>query len=218
MQTHAANVGPGITEVEVAQGPEMRRAERAGSAGSAGSAVPRRGGWLGALGLSGWVALGGIALGGLSLGAIGCGPPPARAPNAVRLLDERRAIEVIRRAMTQEGTQPAPAREVKLLSTGAMVQVDVGVQGHDYGVVYVTQEDADKLGVAIPPANRQEEKLRLVRAGEDGETRLVLLYQTNYRYDDLVGEEHEQTTITAERQLTRDVQDFVTHARTRKFR
>jgi vacuolar-type H+-ATPase subunit F/Vma7 len=96
--------------------------------------------------------------------------------------------------------------------------IDVGVQGHEYGVVYVTEDDAQKLGDAIPPPNRQEEKLRLVRAGADGETRLVLLYQTNYRYDDLVGETHEQTTITAERQLTRDVQDFITHARTRRFR
>ncbi len=156
----------------------------------------------------------------LVLGAqvVGCGPPEAKAPNPTRTLDERRAIEVIRRAIAQEGVQPGPGREVQLSSTGKPVLIDVGVQGHEYGVVYVTDEDAQKLGEAIPPPNRPDEKLRLVRAGADGETRLVLLYQTNYRYDDLVGETHEQTTITAERQLTRDVQDFITHARTRRFR
>lgn len=156
----------------------------------------------------------------LVLGAqlVGCGPPEAKAPNPTRTLDERRAIEVIRRAVAQEGVQPGPGREVQLASSGKPVRIDVGVQGHEYGVVYVTEDDAQKLGDAIPPPNRQEEKLRLVRAGADGETRLVLLYQTNYRYDDLVGETHEQTTITAERQLTRDVQDFITHARTRRFR
>ena len=150
--------------------------------------------------------------------SVGCGPPEAKAPNPTRTLDERRAIEVIRRAMAQEGTQPAPGRDVELAGSGKPIRVDVGVQGREYGVVYVTDEDARKLGDAIPPANRQDEKLRLVRAGADGEVRLVLLYQTNYRYDDLIGETHEQTTITAERQLARDVQDFVTHARTRKFR
>jgi len=46
----------------------------------------------------------------------------------------------------------------------------------------------------------------------------VLLYQDNYRYDDLAGDVHEQTTITCERQLTRDVRDFVTHARTQKYK
>jgi hypothetical protein len=154
------------------------------------------------------------------LGALllGCGPPEAKAPNPTRTLDERRAIEVIRRAMTVEGAQPAPAREVPLSPSAKPIRVDVGVQGHEYGIVYVSDDDAQKLGEAIPPANKQDEKLRLVRAGPDGETRLVLLYQTNYRYDDLVGETHEQTTITAERQLTRDVQDFITHARTRKFK
>ncbi len=161
-----------------------------------------------------------LLLAALGLGAslLGCGPPEAKAPNPTRTLDERRAIEVIRRAISQEGVQPGPGREVQLVSGGKLVRIDVGVQGREYGVVYVSDDDAQKLGPAIPPPNGPDEKLRLVRAGADGETRLVLLYQTNYRYDDLVGETHEQTTITAERQLARDVQDFITHARTRKFR
>jgi hypothetical protein len=57
-----------------------------------------------------------------------------------------------------------------------------------------------------------------VRAGEGGETRIVLLYQDNYVYDDLAGESHEQTSITCESQLSRDVQDFITHARTQKYK
>ena len=57
-----------------------------------------------------------------------------------------------------------------------------------------------------------------MRAGADGETHVVLLYQQNYLYDDLAGEAHEQTTITAESALARDVQDFVTYARTQKYR
>lgn len=152
-----------------------------------------------------------------AIGALGCGPGEARAPNPTRPLDERRAIEVIRRAIQNQGAAPAPAREVKLL-TGKELHLDVSVQGHDYGIAYITLDDAQKLGSAIPPPNRKDERLRLVRAGDDGETHVVLLYQDNYLYDDQVGEAHEQTTITAERALSRDVEDFVTHARTQKYR
>ncbi|AUX24572.1 uncharacterized protein SOCEGT47_051100 [Sorangium cellulosum] len=151
-----------------------------------------------------------------ALALAGCGPGEARAPNPVRALDERRAIEVIRRAMAQEGARPVLGREVELVS-GQKIRIDVGVQGRAYGVAYVTEEDARALGAAIPPPNGQDEKLRIVRGGPDGAARIVLLYQGNYVYDDLVGESHERTTITAERQLTRDVKDFITYARTQKF-
>ncbi|AUX34982.1 MULTISPECIES: hypothetical protein [Sorangium] len=156
----------------------------------------------------------GIAAAALALA--GCGGGEARAPNPLRALDERRAIEVIRRAMVREGAQPALGREVALVS-GGKVRVDVGVQNRSYGVVYVTEEDAQALGAALPPPNGRDEKLRIVRGGPDGAVRIVLLYQQNYLYDDLVGESHERTTITAERELTRDVQDFITYARTQKF-
>lgn len=151
----------------------------------------------------------------LALGA--CGPGEARAPNPTRSLDERRAVEVIRRAVQNQGQVPAPARLIKLVG-GVEVRVDVSVQGHEYGIVYISVEDAQKLGNAIPKPNKRDERLRLVRAGDDGEVRLVLLYQDNYIYDDLVGESHEQTTITTERVLARDVEDFITHARTQKFK
>lgn len=145
-----------------------------------------------------------------------CGGGEVRAPNPTRAVDEGRAIEVIRRAVAQEGVRPGPGREVELVG-GARLRIDVGVQEHQYGIVYVTDDDAQALGVAIPQPNRQDEKLRIVRGGRDGAIRIVLLYQGNYVYDDLVGESHERTTITAERQLTRDVQDFLTYARTQKF-
>jgi hypothetical protein len=125
--------------------------------------------------------------------AAACGPDEARAPNPTRSLDERRAIEVIRRAIVEEGARPAPARDVEL-RTGKTLRVDVSVEGHEFGVSYISDDDAEKLGDAIKPANQPGEKLRLERVGPD-EVRIVLLYQTNYRYDDLAGEAHEMTTI-----------------------
>jgi hypothetical protein len=159
-----------------------------------------------------------LALGCASLLATSCGPGEAKAPNPTRSLDERRALEVIRRAVRNEGESPAAGRDEPLAGNGRPLHIDVGVQGHAYGIAYVTSEDAEALGAAIPTPNRKDEKLKLVRAGADGETHVVLLYQQTYVYDDLSGEAHEQTTITAESALARDVQDFITHARSQKYK
>jgi hypothetical protein len=148
----------------------------------------------------------------------GCGPGEVKAPNPTRPLDERRAIEVIRRAIAAEGARPAAERDVTLSTSNKPIRIDVSIQGHEFGVAYITREDAGKLGDAIPPRNQKDERLRLARAGQDGETRIVLLYQDNYLYDDLIGETHEATTITCERSLARDVQDFITHARTQRYK
>src|SRR5271155_4339412 len=142
--------------------------------------------------------------------AMGCGPGEVRAPNPTRTLDERRAIEVIRRAIQREGEQPAPGRDERLAGNGATIHRGGGVGRPAHGVVYVTSDDAQALGSAIPGANHKDEKLRLVRAGDGGETHLVLLYQENYLYDDLAGEAHEQTSIASENALARDVGDFIT--------
>ncbi len=144
----------------------------------------------------------------LGMAALGCGPEPVRAPNPTRSLDERRALE---------NERPAAARDVELRG-GKTLRVDVSVEGHEFGIAYISDDDRDKLGDAIKPPNTKDENLRLERVGPDGEVRVVLLYQDNYRYDDLAGESHELTTITAERALTRDVRDFITYAKTKKFK
>jgi hypothetical protein len=148
--------------------------------------------------------------------AAGCGPGEAKAPIPTRPLDERRAIEVIRRSIKDAGVDPDSGRDEPIANAGKPLHIDVGVKGHAYGIAYITSEDADALGSAIPSPNNPDEKLKLVRCG-DGETHVVLLYQQNYRYDDLTGEAHEKTTITAEGALARDVRDFVTYARSKKF-
>ena len=149
----------------------------------------------------------------------GCEPPPVKAPNPTRTLDERRAIEIIRRAIQAEGMAPAPARDETLSESGKVIRVDVSIDGKKFGIVYVSDEDKSALGDAIPAPNQKNEALKLKSIGEgDDKVRLVLLYQTNYRYDDLVGEGHEQTTITSEKALERDVRDFVTHARSKGFK
>ncbi len=153
----------------------------------------------------------------LSGAALGCTPEPAKVPNPTRTLDERRAIEIIRNAIVAEGLRPAPGHDDTLTAGSKPLRIDVGVEGKKFGIVYISDEDRSALGDAIQPPNKKDEKLRLSHAGADGTTRIVLLYQTNYRYDDLVGEGHEQTTITCESELARDTRDFVTYARAQKF-
>jgi hypothetical protein len=151
----------------------------------------------------------------VALSLAGCSGEGAQAPNPTRPLDERRAIEVIRRAIGQAGEKPGPARELAL-SSGKPIRIDVGVDGHEYGIVYVTEADAAELGAAIPKPTGGD-KLQIARGGPDGSTRVVLLFAGSYLYDDHVGEAHEQTIITSEGKLARDVRDFITHARTNKL-
>jgi hypothetical protein len=159
----------------------------------------------------------GVAWAALVLLGAGCGGGGARAPNPTKPIDERRAIEVIRRAVQREGVDPAPGRDDKIAVNGRPIHIDVAVVGRRFGIAYITAEDAQELGNAIPEPNRKDEKLKLVPAGEDGKAHVLLLFQQNYLYDDLAGEAHEQTMITAEGALARDVRDFVTYARSKRF-
>ncbi len=154
----------------------------------------------------------------LSLLLGGCAQEEVKAPHPTRSLDERRAIEVIRRAVKNEGVDPAPGRDEPLGGTSQALHIDVGVEGHAYGIAYVTAEDARALGAALPAPNKKDESLKLVRVGADGDTYVVLLFQQNYVYDDLNGAGHEQTTIAAESALARDAEDFITRARSKKYK
>jgi hypothetical protein len=165
------------------------------------------------LGASAWVLLFAALC-----GVPACDPGEARAPNPVRPIDERRAIELIAKAIKSEGEEPSPGRDEPIPGTAKSLHITAGVQGKRYGVAYVTADAAASLADAIPPPNRKDEMLKLKRLGNDGETHVLLLYQQNYVYDDLVGESHEQTAISAERALTRDVRDFVVHSRARAFK
>lgn len=147
---------------------------------------------------------------------LGCGGGAVKAPHPTRPIAEARAIQIIRQTIEAEGISPAPTRVVELRG-GQSIEVDVGVEGKSFGVAYVTEPEARELGDAIPPRNLPDERLHVALGGASLSARIVLLYEVNYVHDDLVGEEHEQTAIAAERQLERDVRDFVTHAQSQSY-
>jgi hypothetical protein len=142
---------------------------------------------------------------GVTLFAGACGP--SRAPvQMLRSLEERRAQAIIERTFADHGVQPAPGRVLKL-SDGSEIREELAIAGSPYGVAYVTEQEAQKHGKALPPHDPNNDQLRLIRPNENAV--VLLLYQTAYRFD--AGEAHSVTAVTAENQLAKDVADFVTH-------
>lgn len=159
-----------------------------------------------------------VALVVLAVLAFGCGGPPPRAANPTRPLDERRAIEIAIRAFRAESEQPVPGRTIDL-GDGKLLRVDVGATGHKYGVAYVTAQERLELGKALPARDpAMGDALQLTTGiGPDNDARILVLYDSEYLYDDQVGTEHEASTITAEHKLERDIRDFVVRAHTERW-
>ena len=162
-----------------------------------------------------------LGLATLAMGlALGCSKPPARAPNPTRPISERRALEVIARAVKKEHVEPADGRDVKIVS-GAVVHVDVGVADRKYGVAYLTEADRSRDDAdQIPKKDKKHPQNLVVAEGvgrDEGGTKILVLFDTDYPYDDQIGEEHEQTSITAESALERDVRDFIVRAKVEKW-
>ena len=154
----------------------------------------------------------------LALFVAACSSPEPRTANPTRPLDERRAIEIILAAFADERDHPVPGRIVRL-AQGQELEVDVAAQGKKYGVAYVTTNERARLGSVLPPREpNMGDALQLVSGlGEDGDARVLVLQDTSYLYDDHVGEEHRETTVTAELKLRRDVRDFLVRAHAEKW-
>jgi hypothetical protein len=153
-----------------------------------------------------------------AIAAIACGGPPPRAPNPTRALDERRAVAIAIRAFRAESEQPIPGRTIDL-GDGKLLKIDVGGNGRKFGVAYVTAQERTNLGQALPARDpARGDALQLTTGvGPDSDARILVLYDTEYLYDDQVGTEHEASTITAERKLERDIRDFVVRAHTERW-
>jgi hypothetical protein len=160
------------------------------------------------------VVLGSVAC----LVSLGCGSPQARTPQPARPLEERRAISVILEAFRDEGDAAVRGRPV-MLPLGISLEVDVAAQSQKYGVAYVTAAEQQQLGGAFQTRDqRGADALRLVIGqGEAGQSHVLLLYDTDYLYDDQVSDGQRETTVTAELKLRRDVRDFLVLARSKRW-
>jgi hypothetical protein len=147
-----------------------------------------------------------------------CVSQEAKQPNPLRPIDERRAIPIIAQAYADSGETASEGRDIRL-PTGKPLRVDVGTVGHKYGIAYLTTGDLSGLDAKtdLPPHTSEGDLPVVQGSGADGDAVILVLYATDYQYDDLAGEQHESTTITAEKKLARDVRDFLVQARARKL-
>ena len=148
----------------------------------------------------------------------GCGSGPAKSANPTRPLDERRAVQVIAQAFHDEHDAPTPGRAIKL-SDSKTLEVDVLSDGHKYGVAYISPNDRQAVGNALPARTPDMgDALQVIHGtGDDATMQVLILRDTDYVYDDQVGTSHEETTITAERKLARDVRDFLVRAHSERW-
>ena len=74
-------------------------------------------------------------------------------------------------------------------------------------------------GAALPPRDpAMGDALQLVSGlGDDADARVLVLNDSEYLYDDQVGEGHEDASVTAELKLRRDVRDFLVRAHAEKW-
>jgi hypothetical protein len=159
-----------------------------------------------------------IRLFGVTTLLLACAEPAPRAPNPTRPLDERRAIEIILQAFHDEGDEPAPGRPISL-APGRALAIDVLARGKKYGVAYVSADERSALGAALPPRDpAMGDALQLVSGlGDDADARVLVLNDSEYLYDDQVGDGHEDASVTAELKLRRDVRDFLVRAHAEKW-
>jgi hypothetical protein len=150
-------------------------------------------------------------------GSAGCSPKASRAPNATRPVSERRAVEIIARAVRKNRLQAAEGRDVRTVSSG-LIHADVLVDERKLGVAYITGGDLESEGSRAEKKSGKPGGALLVESGSgkaDAGMRVLMLFERDYLYDDQVGEDHEQTAITAEGAIERDVTDFLVQAKAR---
>jgi hypothetical protein len=124
-------------------------------------------------------------------------------------VDERRAIEIIRRTFEQAHVEPDFNHPLSI-SRGKGLNLDVIAAGHQYGIAYLTRDEALALEGAVPKYDPESDELVLVDGTGDGAGwHALVLYDRAYLSDDLEGEAHSATTIAAEKKIERDTRDFL---------
>jgi hypothetical protein len=147
-----------------------------------------------------------------------CGAPPAKAPLRQRPIDEARALKLIAESMEKDGVKADAPLEMTV--SGKRLRLDVPIQGRKVGVVYLSANDVAELGehpIAHKKSLPGDQFVFHTGTAEEGSYHFVVLYATDYQYDDNEGVQHEATIITAENKLDRDVRDFVNVTRHEEF-
>ncbi|MBX3181357.1 MAG: hypothetical protein KIT72_14230 [Polyangiaceae bacterium] len=136
---------------------------------------------------------------------IACGGEPPRDVADRRPLSPRRAEQLIVDTLRVHGASPGGAREVRIAAGSAEISLRVvTVAGRSFTIAYTTPAERERLGAALP-ASHSADLVVITGTGDDAETRVLVLSDDHYLYDD-------HTVATAENKLKRDVRDFLVNA------
>ncbi len=140
--------------------------------------------------------------------AAGCGGDPPQAPNVARPIDEPHAVAIMARVFREFGVEPVRNRMIQFGQNDTELRLDLAAKDKRFGIAYITWQDADKIGAALP-RRRDPDAIIVVRGnGDDEDVHAALLFAADYVQDDLSGESHTATSIAAEKKLelaTRDI-------------
>jgi hypothetical protein len=138
----------------------------------------------------------------------GCGSEPPKAPTIMRPIDEPHAVAIMASVFRQLGVEPVRDRMIRFGPRGGQLTLDVAARDKRFGIAYVTWQEGESLGDAIPQ-HRDPNAILVVRGtGDEEDVHAALLFAADYMQDDLSGERHTTTSIAAEQRLelaTRDV-------------
>ena len=114
----------------------------------------------------------------------GCGAAPRpRGPNAEDLLDitEGRALELIAEVAADSGTGLEADWRIDV-GEEEPFSVDVRLAATSFGIEWVSPQDRADFGELLPAPNARQLQV-MPGAGDDGETQVLIVDHTNYRYD-----------------------------------
>jgi hypothetical protein len=143
--------------------------------------------------------------------------PSSRSPNQARPMDEARAQNIIGHTFQAEGVDPEGGRTFALSPKDAP-KLEVGAQGHKFGVIWLTHDLQTQIATFLPKHDNDEGSLVVLDgAGADSGGHALVLWEGDYMTDDLSGVSHSSTEIAAEKKLERDVRDFLLKAKNEQW-
>lgn len=131
-----------------------------------------------------------------------------------RPLYEVQAFEVIRRIVTENGFTPQPNWPITLVGSTPLT-VDFRVGDTSFGIEWVSAEDRESLGAALPSPDPNGQLRIVPGVGSDWQAQVLVLDYRVYLYDpDPLHVRYGSTgQREVERRLEQDVRDFLDYVR-----
>jgi len=146
------------------------------------------------------------------LAVAGCRGDSPRGTPVLHPIDEPHAVAIMANVFREVGLSPVRNRIIKFGAHDAELRLDVAAKEKRFGVAYVTWQDADKLGDALP-RRRDTDAVLVVRGnGDDDDVHAALLFAADYMQDDLSGDEHTAMDIAAEGKLEQTTREVLRRA------